>query len=186
MAGRPVTQLRVAGRVVVVAPWPGRGSRSVAGRPAARPRDFFEPLYYQSFQRPVNFGGGIKGGTHGRGRATRDATPGRRPCRRCRSVAGSWFPLRGRPAGRPAARFFRATLLSKFSTPRELRWRDQGGDPRPWPDENRGQKSVVFYSRSAMGICYLHSGSDKQCKKCCNLHRIRDSVPPKRRQGTPP
>ena len=92
----------------------------------------------------------------------------------------------GMASGRPAARFFRATLLSKFSTPRELRWRDQGGDPRPWPDENRGQKSVVFYSRSAMGICYLHSGSDKQCKKCCNLHRIRDAVPPKRRQGTPP
>ena len=27
-----------------------------------------------------------------------------------------------------------------------------------------------------MGICYLHSGSDKTDKKCCNLHGIRDVV----------
>ena len=27
-----------------------------------------------------------------------------------------------------------------------------------------------------MGICYLHSGSDKPHKKCCDLHRIRDVV----------
>ena len=40
----------------------------------------------------------------------------------------------------------------------------------------RGQKSVVIYNRSAMGICYLHSGSDKTDKKCCNLHGIRDVV----------
>ena len=37
-------------------------------------------------------------------------------------------------------------------------------------------KSVVIYNRSAMGICYLHSGSDKTDKKCCNLHGIRDVV----------
>ena len=40
----------------------------------------------------------------------------------------------------------------------------------------RGQKSIVNHSKSAMGICYLHSGSDKTDKKCCNLHWIRDVV----------
>ena len=35
----------------------------------------------------------------------------------------------------------------------------------------REQKSVVIYNRSAMGVCYLHSGSDidPRTKKCCNL-----------------
>ena len=40
----------------------------------------------------------------------------------------------------------------------------------------RGKESVVIYNRSAMGICYLHSGSDKPDKKCRNLHGIRDVV----------
>ena len=38
----------------------------------------------------------------------------------------------------------------------------------------RGQNNVIIYNRSAMGICYLHSGRDETCKKCCNLHGIRE------------
>ena len=57
---RPVPQLRV---------------------PAPRPTGFFAPLYYQSPYHFVHFEGGIKGGTHGRGRAVVDKGPStdRRP-----------------------------------------------------------------------------------------------------------
>ena len=38
------------------------------------------------------------------------------------------------------------------------------------------KESVAIYNRLAMGFCYLHSGSDKQRKKYCNLHRLASEI----------